>query len=317
MAFSISPTDPIHARWESTAAALGLGLFFPVGAFDARATFKTHKRILGQPASRASVWAWMFGARGNGEVIVCAHTREPDGKPLTSVVARIDPPLFLGIEAWRGASGLFNGRSWVPTRTAELFARAPTALAALAAIPGAASSTLMDSTVTVHAAGILADATQLRYIVETARTAATSLGESRRRLPKTDGERAQEAAWEAFASEEKLAFDPERLELSGPLAGGKLRIALEAEPLSAVTTVDVELPGRLGLGLSVTKQRGPSIFNSLIGVVDLPTGDAYFDEAFVVRGQHAVQVQRLLFHAPLRRTIDELGRGVRTLPSLY
>lgn len=308
------PADPIqagwHARWIEAAAALGLGLYLPAASYDPRATFKTSKRLLGAPAPRPTVWSWMFGRRRSHEVLVCAYSPDPEAATtVTSIVARIDPPLLLGLDVWR-AAGRFDGRSWAPERTSALLARAPSSLAALAGV-AASTVTIMDSTVTVTLPHLAADAREIGAVLDVACAAAAALSEARRALPKTEGERAQEAAWQAFASEEGLAFDADRLELAGTVAGSKTRIALEGEPLAAVTTVHADYPARLGLGLSITKQRGPSILNSLLGVVDLPTGDAWFDEAFVVRGTPAVSVQQLLWNAELRRAIDELGRGAR------
>lgn len=308
----LAPTDPIHAQWAETAAALGLATHLPAGAYEARATFKSLKRRLGAPAPRPSLWSWMIGRRAGREVLVCAQTHDVETRIATSIVARIDPPLFLGLDLWRMPTGRFEGASWAPGRTAELLARAPTPIAALAGLPSAMGAiAIMDSTVTVHAPRVVAARDELAFVLDAAANAASGLSSARRVLPKSEGERAQEAAWQAFASEQGLSFDPDRVELSGPLSGGKIRIALEAEPAHAITTVDLELPGSLGLGLSITKQRGPSLLNSLLGVADLPTGDAYFDEAFVVRGSPAVSVQQMLWNADVRRTVDELGRGAR------
>lgn len=308
----LMPNDPLHQVWADTAAALGFGLFLPLAAFDARATFKTLKRGIGTKAGRPSVWAWMYGRRTAGETLVIGQSRGDEGQLLTTVVARIDPPLFLGVEAYRQPNGLFEGRSWAPERTAQVFARAPTALTALAAIANAGAIGILDSTVVVNLPGIVADAGTIGYVVETARNAASALSEARKGLPKSEGERAQEATWGAFADTEHLKFDANRLEISGTMAGAKVRIALEGEPFAAVTTVNVELPGNLGLGLSVTKQRGPSILNSLVGIADLPSGDPWFDEAYVVRGNPAPTVQQMIFNPLLRRTIDDLARAARS-----
>jgi hypothetical protein len=306
------PNDPLHARWAETAAALGLGAFLPIGVFDLRATFKTLKRSVGTASPRPNVWSWMFGKRGKTEVLVAAQIRDGQAQFLTSAVARVDPPLFLGIEAWRQGTGLFEGRSWSPDRMAQLFGRAPTALMALANVPGASTSMIGDSTVIVNFPRIVADTTELGYALDTAVTAANALAEARRGLAKTQGERTQEEAWQSFASESSLAFDTERLELSGTMAAGKIRIALEGEPFCAMTTVNVEFPGRLELGLSITRQRVPGLVGSLLGVVDLPTGDPYFDEAFIVRGNPAQAVQQWLWSNPgLRQTILELGLASR------
>lgn len=306
----ILANDPIHARWAETATALGLGTYLPVGAFDTRATFKTLKRSVGAQSPRPSAWSWMVGKRGKVEVLVTAQIRDP-AQPFTSVVARIDPPLFLGIEAWRQGSGLFEGRSWAPERMAQLFARAPTALMALANVPNTSTSVVMDSTVVLNYPGIQVDAAQLGYALDTAAGASTALSEARRDLPNSEGERTQEAAWQSFASESSLVFDAERLELSGVVASGKLRVALEGEPFCAMTTVNVEFPGRLNLGLSITRQRMPGFVGSLMGIVDLPTGDVHFDEAFIVRGNPAQQVQQLLWNPALRHIIAELGLASR------
>lgn len=304
--------DPIHYAWAETAAALGLGLHLPASAFDMRATFKTMKRCLGAQAPRPSAWSWMFGKRGTNEVLVATQVRDPDAQFVTSAVARIDPPLFLGVEAWRQPHGMFEGRSWAPDRMAHLLARAKAALTALANVPGTSTAVISDSTVIVNFPRIAADARQLGYALDTAVNAATSLAEARKGLPKSDGERTQEATWQAFASESSLTFDPERLELSGVVAASKVRIALEGEPFCAMTTVSVEFPTRLNVGLSITRQRMPGFVGQLLGVMDLPTGDPYFDEAFVVRGSAAHAVQQMLWqNPPLRQTILELGLASR------
>jgi hypothetical protein len=304
------PNDPIHVQWAETAAALGLGAYLPVGAFDARATFKTLKRCVGTVAPRPSMWSWMFGKRGKTEVLVAAQSRD-QGQLLTSAVARIDPPLFLGVEAWRQANCLFEGRSWGPDRMAQLFARTPTALMALANVPAASTIIIGDSTVMVNYPRVATEKTELAYALDTAAAASIALAEARRSLPKSEGERAQEAAWQSFASEHSLVFDADRLELSGIVAAGKIRIALEGEPLCAMTTVNVEFPGRLNLGLSITRQRMPGLFGSLMGNMDLPTGDLFFDEAFIVRGEPAITVQQMLWNPTLRKTILELGLASR------
>jgi hypothetical protein len=304
--------DPTHLRWTETAAALGLGTFLPIGAFDLRATFKTSKRALGTASPRPSVWAWMFGKRGKGEVLVATQVREPDAQMMTSAVARIDPPLFLGIEAWRQPHGTFEGRAWAPDRMAQLFARAPTALTALANVPGAVTAVITDSTVILNFPRIATDARELGYALDTAVNAAASLAEARRGLPKSEGERTQEATWQAFASENSLSFDPDRLELSGVVAAAKVRIALEGEPFCAMTTVNAEFPGRLNLGLHITRQRMPGFVGQLMGIMDLLTGDPYFDEAFIVRGNPANAVQQMLWqNSRLRHTILELGLASR------
>lgn len=303
------PNDPLHARWADAAAALGLGTFLPIGAFDLRATFKTMKRCLGTKAPYPSAWSWMFGKRGGTEVLVAAQVREPSF--LTSVVARIDPPLFLGIEAWRQANALFEGRSWAPARMTELFARAPTALMALGNAPGASTTMISDSTVIVNFPQIEVNATTLAYALDTAAGAASALVEARRNLPKSEGERTQEATWQSFATEHSLRFDADRLELSGTYAGAKIRIVLEGEPFCAMTTVDVDFPSRLELGLSITRQRLPSFVRTLMGNYQLSSGDVMFDESFGVRAQAAVRAQQLLWNPALRRTIAELGLASR------
>lgn len=305
------PNDPIHRVWADTAASLGLGTFLPMGAFDMRATFKTMKRALGTPPTHPSAWAWMYGKRSNGEVLVATQLRD-DSQLVTSAVARIDPSLFLGAESWRQPHGVFEGRAWAPERIAQLYARAPTALTALANVPGASTAVISDSTVIVNFPRIAAGAPELGYALDTAVNAATALAEARKGLPKTEGERTQEATWQAFASENSLAFDVDRLELSGLVAAAKVRIALEGEPFCAMTTVNVEFPARLNLGLSITRQRMPGFVGQLLGVMDLPTGDPYFDDAFVVRGSPATAVQQMLWQSPpLRQTILELGLASR------
>jgi hypothetical protein len=195
---------------------------------------------------------------------------------------------------------------------AQLLGRCPTALTALANVPGASTSVISDSTVIVNFPMIAADPSQLGYALDTAVNAAASLVEARKGLPKTEGERTQEATWQAFASESSLAFDVERLELSGIVGAAKVRIALEGEPFCAMTTVNVEFPGRLSFGLSITRQRMPGFVGELMGVRDLTIGDPYFDEAFIVQGHAGDHIRQMLWQDPrLRQTILELGLASR------
>jgi hypothetical protein len=303
--------DPIHLRWAETAAALGLGTSLPVSAFDMRATFKTMKRCLGAPPPQPSAWGWMTGKRGKTEVLVTTQVRD-DSQFVTSAIARIDPPLFLGVEAWRQPHGMFEGRSWAPDRMAQLFTRAQSALGGLANVPGTSTGMISDSTVILNFPRIVVDPAELGYALDAAIGASTALAEARKALPKTEGERTQEAAWQSFASENSLVFDPERLELSGVVAAAKVRIALEGEPFCAMTTVTVEFPGRLNLGLSITRQRMPSFVGQMLGVMDLTIGEPYFDEAFIVRGTYGDPVRQMLWQNPmLRHTILELGLASR------
>jgi hypothetical protein len=96
------------------------------------------------------------------------------------------------------------------------------------------------------------------------------------------------------------------------LAAAKLRIALEGEPFCAMTTVNVEFPTSLNLGLQITRQRMPGFVGELLGVRDLTIGEPYFDEAFVVHAYAGEQTRQMLWFNPrLRQAILELGLATR------
>ena len=93
------------AKWGELAQALGLALHDPVGPYGAGLTFKGLKRVLGAPARAVtSAWQWMYGRHGKVEVVVAPWL----GQKAISLVARIDPPLFLGLHAMRNAARWFD-----------------------------------------------------------------------------------------------------------------------------------------------------------------------------------------------------------------
>jgi len=316
--------------WASMAMALGLRLYGPTGRYEARATFKTLKRRMGplfdtrhQP-NLAPFALWMYGrhavphagaaaaADETIEVIVAAQRRDGDPPFFTAVVARIDPPLFVGLEAWRNIgphrAAPFEHGSWAPERAKSILDAARIPLEALATA-AEASALLHDSTVTATIPRVAQDEAEIAQLLDATTTVAARLAHRRKEIPKEPGEITQEQAWAAFASSAGWTFDPDRMELSGTCAGARMRVALEGEAMRVLTWVLVEFPGRVGLQLAITKQHGPSFLNAILGYGSLPTGDVMFDEAFSVRGHPAHDVQRLLWHQPFRAAVDDLGRA--------
>lgn len=295
--------EPYGEAWAGIARSLGLALHEPRGAYSEHLTFRTLKMLAGPPARMPAPTHWICGRDPKSNVEIVIAPRVLATGSTVALVARIDPPLFLGLSAVRRQDRWFDVLGWDRERAKNAFAMARGPLEALSAL--SPSVRIQDSTVAVDVPGY----TDLSRMLETCTSAARALSSIRGRLARTEAELAQEATWRAFADTMSLRFDVDRMEISGAVLGAKLRVVLESDPRAAFTTLIVDFPGHVGLSLSVTKQRGPAALNALTGVVDLPTGDVLFDDAFVVTGAPAVAVQRLLWDPTLRHAIDDLGRA--------
>lgn len=251
-------------------------------------------------------WHWMLGRRdverGRPVEVVLAPWTD---RHACAVVARIDPPLFLGLSAIRSSTDRwFEHTGWDPNRVKRVMDEMRAPMSAFGALSPTAR--VMDSTVAVDFF-VTAPAEDLVRFIDECTTLAVKLSTVRSTLPRTAGELEQEATWRAFAETMGFSFDGDRMDIVGTVAGAKLRITLEAEAFGVSTTVVVDFPGSAGLSLSITRQKGPALVNALTGVVDLPTGDAAFDDAFIVSGTPAVTVQRLFWNVTLRRAVFDLG----------
>jgi hypothetical protein len=101
--------EPYDPRWSQLGRALGLALHEPVGTYDGLLTFKGLKRRAGPPTPRETGREWLYGrravARSGAVDVIVARWHPIVG---TSFVARIDPPLFLGLRATRNEARWFH-----------------------------------------------------------------------------------------------------------------------------------------------------------------------------------------------------------------
>lgn len=113
--------------------------------------------------------------------------------------------------------------------------------------------------------------------------------------------------WSSLAGSLGLVFDPHRTELRGTVRGLSATARVDVEG-GAHTVVVTELAAPLGLGLSLTRQSDGFLASWFKGQ-DIKIGDAFFDRAFVVKGEPEEQVRRLLKGAPAQRLLTILSRA--------
>lgn len=123
---------------------------------------------------------------------------------------------------------------------------------------------------------------------------------------RTPIEEARIATWQSFGTSSGLELDRERMILSGTVAGAKVRLGLEGEPMKLCTVLVVEWPRSLGLGLSITRQHALHSIAELFGAQDIRIGDVAFDDAFVIKGD-AMRIPHALADAAMRRALLELA----------
>src|SRR5690349_2822692 len=97
-------------EWRQLGAAFGLQPFKPTASFWINASFRQMKRALGVPAAShaPSFDEWHYGKWNDREVLLVNYTVSEGSSQTTytAVVARVDPPLFLGLRI--GAKPVFE-----------------------------------------------------------------------------------------------------------------------------------------------------------------------------------------------------------------
>lgn len=227
----------------------------PVGALEARYT------------------DWMYGHRRGAEVIVRV-LRIPHGTE-TVAIARIDPPLFLGLrlmprddgESIVGVTGhrvgyapmdaAFRVESHAMDRTAGFLKprRLDGRDLAHELVMLAPRMFVSDTNVQFKRLHVVRDVQELVDDLDAASDIARGLAERRKGLAPTMREQLQLEEWHHFASQHDLVFDPVRMDLSGILRGHRVRICLDSERGAIDTLVSVGLHVPVGVALRVGHQR--------------------------------------------------------------
>lgn len=320
-------SDP--SDWLLLSRALGFAPHAPVAGYGSLASFRQLKRAMGPPASGADFSHWLYGTHKGREGLI-THYSTGSGRNRshwTAVVARVDPPLFLGVHIAREMlfSDLFGGSDVVlglpafdaelrlgaldPGRLRELLVpHDPGGLPLLQALVRTTRDGLQvsDSTAVWQLSGLVTDIARVARALDEASWIAAELSRRRAEMQPTPAERAVQGEWRAFADSANLAFDPLRMKITGELRGARVEVALETNGGRVQTAVTVRWPRSLGVALRVRKAHGLAFLSELFGG-DIKTGDALFDDMFHVQGHPELWVRQALASAGLRNTLRSVA----------
>jgi len=284
--------------WNAGAASLGLTLMEPIATFERGASFSRLKRAMGGPALPPPRFQqWMYGKRNGVEVIVLMHhvTDGIESTSWTHAIARIDPPLFAGMQIGRRMS------AYVPPigeprfdAMCHLTALAPACVApifrddalhdALGRLFGWHAE-VTDGTVDAYAIhGQGGPPPDLSARIDVAVDVAKKLAALRARASPLPGEEQRIASWRAFADTARLDLDRDRMVLTGDVGGARVRIGIEGEPTGLQTVLVADFPQPLGIGLVLTRQSSLQALAELFAPTDIRVGDKVFDDLFLIRG---------------------------------
>lgn len=334
------------AKWLVAAQELGLVLHERIegaASYLGGASFSQVKRMIGPAAAPPpDTLHWMVGnrrtrdARGASrdvEVVVLVNivSHGSSSTTYTHTIARVDPPLFTGLSLVRSS---WLGRTFgTPPRTfgehaldhaLRLEARDAARAALLFTGRGGPSPRLgdrllpltnvdfqiTDGVVDLYTSnGIVTDPVALAWRLDTAASLATGLADQDAWLPPDPNRASYLGILGAFASAAGFTLDERRVRVNGVVAGAQVRITLESQPGAIYTTVSVELPQNLGLGLRMKPQGSLQFIADFFGGQDIIVGDRMFDDRFVIQGNVPDFVRRAFASAPLRQAVLELAHG--------
>lgn len=315
----------------------------PVSGAAPKACFDHLARAIGGPApeGRAEARLWMNGrshvaaVSRDVEVLVLPATEttqsagtsaNPGGTQsehhYTHVFARIDPPLFVGLQlelqrpieifgkmpSIATGDPRFDGSFLLNARAANLavpmFRRVtapPNDLVDhLFAIVRQGTVDVSDTYVHVKTS-FTDEPAALAPRIASATALAAFLASRRAPLPRDAGEQAAIAPWRACAASEQLALDDARIALSGVVEGSRIRLSVESEGTELFTALTIVPPRSLDLGLSLSKQGALQFIAGIFGSQDIRIGDELFDKAFVIKGKNEAGVKALFQASPAAR----------------
>lgn len=336
-------------RWTEAARRLGFVLHDAAASgigFHDGASFSHLKRAMGGPARPPFTSAhWMYGTRSvfssgaraprTVEVLVLVEvvSSGSSSTTYTHTLARIDPPLVVGM---RLAHTGWLARKLAPTpnpfgdpaidERVRLDARDPHRAMLLLASRGGPSPNIVrklaaltdasicvcDSSVALYSSdGVVTSPDVLAGRIDHAVTIAAGITEQNAWLPPYTGHAMLEGIFRGFGDAHRFSFDPSRLRLEGEIAGARVRVALESEPGALFTSVVVDLPRSLGLGLRMKPQTSTQFIATFFGGQDIEIGDPIFDDRFVIQGAVPAHVQAALANGTLRQVLWQLAHGAR------
>jgi hypothetical protein len=324
--FAVGPSE---ASWRSLAGLFNLTPHRSIASYSPGINFRRLKRALGFPSAHLppSFDDWHHGRWNGIEVLILTYTQGSGSSQTTytGVIARVDPPLFLGIAI--RAKPILELFAPTPFQTGDAFVdqhlrisgfdkRRVTDFLALGTLEGRDFITrvvrnveqlaITDSLVCFSTQGYEIDPGQIRWQLDTVTYLANVLARRRATFPRTEAEVAQQATWRRFADERGLTMDPARMTIFGQHEGAHLKIALESESQEIHTSVNVRFPHSVHVAFLVKRTGLPGLFQGLFGQ-DIKIGDDIFDEQYLVTGQPEPLVRQALAKPELLHALKSLG----------
>lgn len=320
---------PAYA-WATLAKTLGLTAYVPTASYAYGTSFRQMKRALGLPAhGPPSFQHSLYGTRNGIEVIVLTYDvgSGSSSRTYTGFIARIDPPLFLGLgvrphgffENIFGAADLnvgdkeadakLNITSFDPEQTLALLS--PNDAAGRDLLNGTiqlASLTprITDSLVMLSEEGTISHPKEVGRLLDAACSLASRYAARRQTMPLTRKERALHRDWRAFAERERFQFDAPRMKLEGSIAGSAMEIGLETEGEVVRTSVSVRFPRAVDVVFAVLRSKLPGFLQGIFSQ-DIKVGDPSFDDMFSVTGYPEAAIREVLGKPELTALLVHLG----------
>jgi hypothetical protein len=321
---------PQPQQWRTLALTLGLSPYVSSAGFGFGASFRQLYRALAATSEPPSFSHWLCGWRRQREVIVLTYETGGGSASTTwtGAVARIDPPLFLGLgitahsflDSMFGSADIRVGHpladsklrieGFDPARIAQLLSPNDPAgyelLSRMVALGRSDNVRASDSLVVISREGTHADPAAVLGMLDPAIDLAEAFGAQRQRMGASPAEVAQQAEWKRFAETSGFAFDPARMKLVGNRAGTAIDIALETEGQRICTAVTARFPAAVPVSFTVLPSALPKFLQGVFGQ-DIRVGDPEFDDRYRVTGQPEQAVRQALARPGLLAALKHLG----------
>lgn len=316
-------------NWTALAAALGLAPYKPIQGYSEKMCFRRMDRMRGAPAvgESPSFAHWLWGKHRGADVVVLQYETGSGSSSTTwtAAVARIDPPLGLGLEV--GAENFFNRlfggadvsvghpesdeklriHSLDPQRTAMLLSPADEAgrnlLRYMSNLVHTYTSQVGDSFVRVASQGVHTAPAEVLDLLNPAVDLAAWLSARRQQLPVSTTEHTQRREWQRFADANGFQLDAARMTVRGTRDGTLLEIAQEIEGQEVFTAVSARFPSAAPVPFLVSRTSTPNFLQGVFSQ-DIEVGDPVFDAAFKVVGGPDDAVRQLLRRPGLLRALS-------------
>lgn len=310
---------PQPEAWWELARALRLAPYPPMRPFDEDMCFRRLERARGALDLRSapSFTHWLCGQHRGVDVAVVQYETGSGSSTITwtSASARVDPPLWLGLNVRRESvlDRIFGGpdiqvgdreadeklriTSFDPARTAMLLSPMDEdgrrALRYMTTLGDSYAFRIMDSRVEVAQTGVHTDPRVVGPMLEGAAALATWLAARRQRVPPTLGAIADVRVWERFAAANGFQLDPWRMVARGVLSGTTIELGLEVEVERAFLSLIVRFPRLVPVPFQLQRTTLPSFLQGIFSQ-DIVVGERAFDDAYKVTGADPASVRALL-----------------------